>query len=338
MSTTGSAGTTTDDQTNAAERRAKGEFVRGVSAARSLIGSSEFPAETGRYHLYVVFNCPWCHRVAMTRALLGLEDAITMDVLFPGRTMADDERGENLWRFAPEGITAMNKRHVSFPECNSDTGGGDKKYVVDIYTDSGLEQKSVPLLFDKKQQVVVNNESSEIMRMFETEMVKFGKRSLDLYPEPLRGKIDEANEWIYTDLNNGAYKAGFSSDQDVYEAAYAKYFKTIERIETMLADSKFLIGDTVSDSDIRAFATLWRHDPVYHNRMKLNHAFLWEYPRVWAWMGKMMALPGMESVAGGNILKHAKQGYFGRTGNGVVPVGPEGYPECYGKPKACCKL
>jgi putative glutathione S-transferase len=333
----GVAGVTTDDQTNAAERRAAGEFVRGVSSARNMIGSAEFPAEAGRYHLYVAFNCPWCHRVAIIRSILGLEDAISMDVLFPGRTSADDERGENLWRFAPDGVVTMNKRHVSFPECTVDTAAGGKKYVVDIYAESGLDQKSVPILFDKKGKVVVNNESSEIMLMFETVMLPFAKRPLNLCPSEHRAKMEEVNTWIYTDINNGAYKAGFSSDQTIYEAAYAAYFAAIEKMERMLeevsGESRFLLGQNVSDSDVRAFATMWRHDPIYHNRMKLNQAFLWEYPRVWAWMGDMMSLPGMEAVAGEHILKQAKQGYFGRTGNGVVPIGPTGYPQCYGKPR-----
>jgi len=323
---------TTDDQTNAAARRVAGEFVRGVSAARSMIGDPGFPVEADRYHLYVAYNCPWCHRVAMVRAILGLEDAVSLDVLYPGRSSADDPRGESLWRFAPDGVVMMNGRFVKFPECTIDTVGGES-YVIDIYKKSGLEQKSVPILFDKKQMKVVNNESSDIMRMFQTVMLPLAKNKIDLYPEDdvLRKKIDEASAWIYTDINNGAYKAGFSSNQDIYEAAFEKYFDGIKRLDEILAGQKFIAADEVTDADVRAFATLWRHDPVYHNRMKLNLAFLFEYPRVWTWMGRMMDLPGMDVVAGPGILAHAKQGYFGRTGNGVVPVGPKGYPEVYGK-------
>ncbi|CAE7600102.1 yqjG [Symbiodinium sp. CCMP2456] len=330
MAVVGSAGVTTDDQTNAAERRAGGEFVRGVSSARSFIGSEEFPAESDRYHLYIAFNCPWCHRVALVRAVLGLEDAISMDVCFPGRTTSADERGENLWRFAPEGATGQNGRHVTFPECTTDTVGG-KKYIVDIYAESGLEQKSIPILYDKVSRKVVNNESAEIMRMFETVMLPYAKRPLELYPPSLQQEVEDTNTWLYTDINNGAYKAGFSSNQDVYEAAFAAYFAALERLNGLLEGKSFILGDAVTECDLRAFTTLWRHDPVYHNRMKLNQAFLFEYAGVWKWMGRMMALPGIESVVHEGILAHAKQGYFGRTGNGTIPIGPKGYPQCYGK-------
>eukprot|EP00927_Polykrikos_kofoidii_P072636 TRINITY_DN68736_c0_g1_i1.p1 TRINITY_DN68736_c0_g1~~TRINITY_DN68736_c0_g1_i1.p1 ORF type:complete len:335 (+),score=31.34 TRINITY_DN68736_c0_g1_i1:73-1077(+) len=328
----GVAGVTTDDQTNATARKAGGEFVRGVSAARSMIGSDDFPADTGRYHLYVAYNCPWCHRVAMVRAVLGLEDAVSMDVLFPGRTDASDERGANLWRFASEGIVAQNGRTVSFPECTEDTVGG-KKYIIDIYQESGIEQTSVPILYDKVQRKVVNNESSEIMRMFETVMMPFAKRPIILYPEQSHADIEEANTWVYTDINNGAYKAGFSSNQDVYEAAFHAYFKALDRLDAILSDRDFIICGTITETDIRTFSTLWRHDPVYHNRMKLNQAFLHDYKNIWAWMGRMMAVPGMHSVAHAGILAQAKQGYFGRTGNGTVPIGPRGYPDCYLRPK-----
>lgn len=330
MSVVGKAGITTDDQTNVAARKAAGEFVRGVSSAREWIGSEEFPAEAGRCHLYVALNCPWCHRVALTRAVLGLDDAVSMDVCFPGRTTADDERGENLWRFAPDGVQCQNGRMVSFPECTLDSVSG-KKYIVDIYAESGLEQTSVPILFDKKLRKVVNNESSEIMRMFETMMLPLAKRPVKLWSEDLQAQIDEANTWIYTDINNGAYKAGFSSNQDVYEAAFATYFAALDKLEALLLVSEYIVGNALTDADIHCFATLWRHDPVYHNRMKLNQAFLYEYSSIWKWMGRMMAVPGMEQMANGNILAHSKQGYFGRSGNGTVPVGPKGYPECYGK-------
>lgn len=120
---------------------------------------------------------------------------------------------------------------------------------------------------------------------------------------------------------------------DVYEAAFGSYFAALDKLNVLLLVTDFINGNTLTESDIRCFTTLWRHDPVYHNRMKLNQAFLHEYPGIWKWMGRMMAVAGMQSIANGSILAHAKQGYFGRTGNGTVPVGPKGYPECYGKPR-----
>jgi len=352
MSVIGAAGITTDDQTNAESRRAAGEFVRGVSSARNWITNPAddpdnddhpFPVESGRYHLYVALNCPWCHRVAMTRSLLGLEDAISMDVLFPGRTGDDDKvRGPNLWRFAPEGVTGRNGRHVSFPECGVDTASGTNvTYVKEIYEQSGImDQRSVPILYDKKNKVVVNNESAEIMRMFGTVCLPLS--SLDreklptLYPHPresnsdLASKIDEANEWIYTDINNGAYKAGFSSNQDVYEKAFRTYFAALDRLNNLLKQSDNGNGfictaatEGPTESDVRALCTLWRHDAVYHNRMKLNQSYLYDYPFIWSWMKRMLVLPGLDRMTHKGILAHSRQGYFGRTGNGVVPLGPK---------------
>lgn len=335
MSVVGAAGTTTDDQTNAAERRAKGEFVRGVSTARNWISYSKdatYPPEAGRYHLYVAYNCPWCHRVLLARSVLGLEDAITVDVLFPNRSTEDDARGPNLWKFAPDGTQTMNGCLTSFPECTADTVNG-KAFAKEIYEMAGIDdQKSVPILFDKKTKSVVNNESAEIMRMFATEMK--GLSSLknavpDLYPNEKAKEIDELNEWIYKDINNGSYKAGFSSNQDVYEKAYTNYFLALDKLDSMLSSKTFLTGDEVTEADLRLFPTLFRHDPIYHSRFKLNTANLWEYTNLWRWMGDMMRSNGMEAVSNAGYLAHCKQGYFGRTGNGTVPVGPLQYPECY---------
>ena len=336
-----SVGITTDNQTNAAERRAKGEFVRGVSSVRHWIGTSpQYPAEAGRYHLYVAKNCPWCHRVLLGRAVLGLTAAITVDVLFPNRSNDDEPRGGGLWKFCPEGQTGQNHRFVSFPSCTADTVHG-KRYVKEIYEMVGVQdQKSVPILYDKKTKTIVNNESAEILRMMGTAMRHLGQHSdkdnttAELYPADKAGVIDELNDWIYTDVANGSYKAGFSSNQDTYEEAYRKYFAALDRLDTILADNRFLVGDSVTEADLRLFPPLFRMDPVYYTRFKLNKHFLWHYRNLWRWMGDMMALPGMEEdgVADQEYLQHCKQGYFGRTGNGTVPVGPEGYPECYREP------
>jgi glutathionyl-hydroquinone reductase len=196
-----------------------------------------------------------------------------------------------------------------------------------------LDQKSVPVLLDKETKTIVSNESAEIVRMLATEMTEFfGNGPFDLYPLDRRQTIDELNDWIYTAIANGSYKAGFSSNQEVYEAAYVTYFEALDQLDTLLKDSKFLTGSTVTEADIRLFPPLFRHDPVYYNRFKLNKKYLWEYPNIWKWMSDMVALPGMESVSNAAYLAHCKQGYFGRTGNGTIPVGPEGYPECYRDP------
>jgi putative glutathione S-transferase len=332
---TGVAGITTDDQTNATERRAKGEFVRGISTARNWIqpGDGPYPPEKDRYHLYVAYNCPWCHRVLLGRLIMGLEDVITVDVVFPNRSSDDEPLGPNLWKFCPEGQVGINGKHVSFPSCTKDTVNG-KTYIKEIYELAGIDdQKSLPILFDKQTNTVVSNESAEILRMFGTSMRSFASQSdVDLYPHNLAATIDELNDWIYTDIANGSYKAGFSSNQDVYETAYETFFDALDRLDALLADKTFLTGDSVTEADLRLFPAMFRFDPVYHSRFKLNKHLLWEYRNIWQWMQAMMALPGMEPVSNAEYLDHCKQGYFGRTGNGTVPVGPLGYPECYKEP------
>jgi putative glutathione S-transferase len=327
---TGAAGVTTDDQTNVAERRAKGEFVRGMSSARHWIeDGGKYPPSDSRYHMYVAYNCPWCHRVLLARALLGLEQAVTVDVLFPNRSSDDEPLGPNLWKFSPEGQMGANKRHTSFPECTVDSVHG-KSYVKEIYELAGItDQKSVPILFDKQTNTVVNNESAEIMRMFAVGMKDYHTRPLTLFPDDKTAEITQLNDWIYKELANGSYKAGFSSNQDVYETSYETYFAGLEKLDTILESKKFLTGDDITEADVRLFPVMFRHDPIYYSRFKLNEKYLWEFPNVWRWMGNMVAVEGMEPVSNAGYLAHCKQGYFGRTGNGTIPVGPRGYPECY---------
>jgi len=353
----GSAGLTSDDQTNATERRAKGEFVRGVSTARHWIttvppppattAASEneyevifYPPETNRYHLYVAYNCPWCHRVLLGRAVMGLEEVITVDVCFPNRSTDDEPLGPNLWKFCPNGQIGSNGNFTTFDECTEDTVNGTS-YVKEIYELAGIDdQKSVPVLFDKKTKTVVSNESAEILRMMGTVLKPLARQrhashqeEVDLYPTMYQSKIDELNDWIYKTIANGSYKAGFSSNQETYETAYKTFFAALQRLnDDILSQSNFLVGNQVTEADIRLFPALFRFDPVYYSRFKLNEKFLWEYPNIWKWMTRMMALPGMELVSNAAYLQHCKQGYFGRTGNGTVPVGPLGYPECYKQP------
>ncbi|CAJ1959350.1 unnamed protein product [Cylindrotheca closterium] len=343
----GLAGITTDDQTNAAQRRAQGEFVRGVSSARNWISTTQEPTAEekadgaiwykpakGRYHMYVAYNCPWCHRVLLARSMLGLEDVITVDVLYPNRSDDDEPLGGNLWKFCPQGQVGRNGKHMVFPECTVDTVLG-KDYVIEVYKLAGItDQKSVPILFDKETKTVVNNESAEIVRMLGTAMKEFQTTDIDLYPEEKRSQIDEMNDWVYKEIANGSYKAGFSSNQDVYETAYKNYFEALDKLEDIFSKNKFLVGtDKPTEADLRLLPPLFRHDPVYYNRFKLNKKYLWEYPNIWRWMGDMTTCaPQMEPVTSAGYLAHCKQGYFGRTGNGTIPVGPEGYPECYKNP------
>ncbi len=332
-------------QTDIAARRAKGEFVRGVSGFRSVLGEDpDFPAEPHRYHLFVAFNCPWCHRVTAARNVLGLQDSVTMDVAFPNRTDQDAPIEPNRWEFNPTRIASLTG--AVLPECTGETATG-KNYRLarQIYGAEGSEEASVPILYDKKTKRIVTNESAEIIRMLNAQAGALGSAMADatrpdLYPlgdehAALRQDIDTLNEQIYVGINNGAYKAGFSSDQAIYAAAFTTYFDRLGALETRLATDNrpFLTSEHFTEADLRLFPTLYRHDPVYYVRMKLNGARILDYPHLWRWRCRVYALPGM---AQSNSLVHCRQGYFGRSWNNVVPLGPFHpmlYPEAYLHPE-----
>jgi putative glutathione S-transferase len=323
-----------EDQSGAAERRAKGEFVRGVSGFRHAIGDAEFPAEPGRYHLFVALNCPWCHRVVLARSVLGLTGSISMDVAFPNRTEEDDPDGGGLWEFAPDRVATLTGE--TLPECTAETGTGrGLRLAKEVYRAEGSEEQSLPLLYDKVAGRIVNNESAEILRMLNAQAGALGAEGApDLYPEDLASEIDGLNEEIYTAINNGAYKAGFSSDQAVYAQAFGAYFDMMAALDALLSDGRdFLTGARFTEADLRLFPTLFRHDPVYYVRMKLNGARVLDYPNLWRWLCRVHALPG---VAEAGSLVHCRQGYFGRSWNRTVPLGPFApvtYPEAYDHPE-----
>ncbi len=330
-----------ESQENSDSRRSQGEFVRGVSGFRNSIGDAEFPAEPGRYHLYVAFNCPWCHRVTLARNVLGLQNSVTLDVAFPSRTNEQDPVAPNLWEFNPERVATLTG--ATLPECSFETATGvGYRLVKQIYEAEGADEASVPILYDKKTKRIVNNESAEIARMLNEHAKALGSSIADadrsnLYPDTqsVRDEIEALNTQIYTTINNGAYKAGFSSDQAVYAAAFEAYFNTLERLEMLLASDQrsYLTGDNFTEADLRLYPTLFRHDPVYYVRMKLNAARILDYPHLWRWLCRVYALPG---VAQSNSLDHCKQGYFGRSWNNVVPLGPThpmAYPQAYLHPE-----
>ncbi len=333
-----------ETQVGAVERRRKGEFVRGLSGFRSVIGEDpDFPPEPNRYHLFVALNCPWCHRVTLARNVLGLQDSITMDVAFPGRTNGDDLVEANRWEFNPQRVASLTG--ATLPECTLETASGKSyRLVTEVYRAEGSDEASVPILYDKKTKRIVANESADIIRMLNMQASALGSSIADnervnLYPQgdenqTKRTEIDQLNQQIYVNIHNGAYKAGFSSQQDIYASAFKNYFGMLDKLEELLADNRpFLTGDIFTETDLRLFPTLYRHDPVYYVRMKLNGARVLDYPYLWRWLCRVYALPG---VAASNSLTHCRQGYFGRSWNNVVPLGPlkpMSYPEAYEHPE-----
>ncbi|MBX2802403.1 MAG: glutathione S-transferase C-terminal domain-containing protein [Myxococcales bacterium] len=284
--------------------RAAGEWVRPPSGHRDWIsadGSTGFAAEAGRYHLYVANNCPWSHRCALVRSLKGLQDVVSMDVLFYRR---DPERG---WQFRPEE-----------PGCTPDTVNG-ARFVREIYESVGSAEKSVPVLWDRATGRIVNNESAEILRMLNGAFEPWTAGAPDLYPEAHRAEIDHLNAYIYTYVNNGAYKAGFTSSQEVYDTWFDHVFAALDWLDRRLTEREWLVGETLTEADVRLFPTIYRFDPVYFVRFRLDARRVSSYPGLSRWLQRMLEVPG---VAEASNLEHCKRGYFGRTGNNLIPVGP----------------
>jgi putative glutathione S-transferase len=286
-----------------------GEFVRKDSGFRSWIVNDDpharFVAEPNRYHLYISRNCPWAHRTALVRELKGLQDVISMDVL--GFRRSD----ENEWIFRPE-----------IEGCTIDTVNGFSG-INQIYqtADPNYDGKAtVPVLFDRKLNCVLSNESADIIRMFNSAFNTWASNAeLDLYPAHLHDLIDETNEWTYPQFNNGVYRTGFASTQGAYEAGFNDVFTALDRMESILSNTSFLCGDQLTEADVRVYVTLFRFDPVYFIRFKCNKSMIeFGYPNLWAYLKRLYKIPGF---AASSNLSHIKNGYFGRTGNGTVPMG-----------------
>jgi len=287
----------------------KGEFIRKTSLFRSKIvandQAAQFSAEPDRYHLYISRNCPWAHRTALVRELKGLQGVISLDVL--GYRRSD----ENEWIFRPE-----------IEGCTVDSVNGFSG-INEIYHTTDPDYggtATVPVLFDKKHNCVVSNESAEIIRMFNTEFNAWASNpDLDLYPEALRALIDETNTWTYHQFNNGVYRAGFAESQAAYESAFDDVFTAMDRMEAVLANRTYLCGEQLTEADIRVYVTLFRFDPVYFIRFKCNKTMVeFGYPKLWAYLKRLYQIPAFSASSN---LFHIKNGYFGRTGNQLVPRG-----------------
>lgn len=278
-----------------------GEFKRAASNIRNWItADGPFTPDAGRYHLYVAWNCPWAHRALLTRAILGLDDAITASFAKPRRT----DQG---WVFDAEGEY-------------SDAILGARA-VHEVYARQAppyTGRLTVPVLWDKKTEQIVSNESADIVRM----MGAFGQGP-DLYPEPQRAEIDAWNARIYATVNNGVYRAGFARTQQAYDSAVVEVFDTLDAIETQLTQTRWLSGENFTEADLRLFPTLARFDVAYHYAFKCNLKRLTDYPALWAYARRIYAMPGVAETVRFDIYK---AGYFSpselRNPLGIVPAGP----------------
>ncbi|KAJ1952932.1 S-glutathionyl-(chloro)hydroquinone reductase [Linderina pennispora] len=277
-----------------------GEFRRQVSSFRNFVSAdpkAEFAAEPHRYHLYISYACPWAHRTLLVRNLKGLQDIIGVSVVHYLLTPES-------WHFASPD---------ECPGATLDDVNGAKN-MRELYLKANPEYTArftVPVLWDKKNQTIVSNESSEIIRMFNSafdEFVEPQYRGVDFYPEELRAEIDATNEWVYDTINNGVYKSGFATQQDVYEKHCKALFASLDRVEEILAKNEFLVGGRLTEADIRLFTTILRFDPVYHGHFKTNLKQIETgYPNILRWTRMIYQLPGIKETVN---MEHIKRHYY----------------------------
>ena len=285
--------------------RKGGAFVRATTAFRASVtanGSAAFPAEAGRYHLYVARPCPWCHRTMIFRALKELEDIVSMSVVEPLLL-------EGGWKFVvPDPITGARFVHELYTKA-------DPRYTGRV---------SVPVLWDNKTGTIVSNESSEIIRMFNSAFAAFTDERTDYYPAALRSKIDAVNTRIYETLNNGVYRCGLATGQAIYEQVVTELFATLDWLEARLGKSRYLVGETITEADWRLFPTLVRFDAVYYGLFKCNLRHVYEYPALWEYARALYQMPGIAATCD---IDECKLHYYGSlrmvNPSGVVPKGPK---------------
>jgi len=293
-----------------AETTTDGAFQRQRYSIRDRItadGSSGFPAEAGRYHLYVSLACPWAHRSILVRNLLGLQEVISMSVVDPVR----DERG---WAFR-EGVG-----HGPDP-----VNGFQFLSEAYLQTDPSYTGRyTVPCLWDRQTKRLVTNNFPDITIDFETQFKAYQKPDApDLYPEPLRTEIDAMNDMIYTDVNDGVYKAGFAVSQGAYETAVTTLFARLDWLEQRLVTQRYLIGNQLTEADIRLFPTLVRFDAVYFGHFKCNMRRLVDYPNLWSYARSIYQMPGVaETVNFDHIKRHYYMTHDQINPNRIVPLGP----------------
>ncbi len=297
-----------------------GEFVRGESVFRNWVtpdgspgptGEGGFRAEPGRYHLYVSLACPWAHRTLVFRKLKWLESIISVSIV-------DPFMGENGWAFtAPDGSLS--------PGSTRDDLFGSR-YLYEIYLRANPRfsgRVTVPVLWDMNRATIVNNESSEIIRMLNTAFDEFGDASLDFYPQDLRIEIDRINALVYPNVNNGVYRCGFATTQAAYEKAFDSLFAALDQLEQRLAHTRYLAGSRMTEADWRLFTTLVRFDAVYYGHFKCNLRRIVDYPNLWNYLRDLYQVPGIaETVNLAQIKRHYYASHATINPSRIVPKGP----------------
>jgi putative glutathione S-transferase len=289
-------------------KKSGGKFIRTEAQFRNFIDfNTEFAPDSGRYHLYVSLACPWAHRTLIYRSLKGLEEHISFSVVNPYML-------ENGWTF-DESFPGTTPDHLF-----------SQKFLYQIYLKANPQYSgrvTVPVLWDKKNQTIVSNESSEIIRMFNKSFNKLTGNQLDFYPEKFQKKIDEINDYTYHNINNGVYKVGFSTNQEVYEEEFNKLFSALDNLETMLINNKYLLGNELLECDLRLFPTLLRFDPVYVGHFKCNKKRIVDYPELHRYLSSISANPQIKKTIN---LDHIKTHYYGShptiNPTGIIPLGP----------------
>ncbi|SMX26861.1 Glutathionyl-hydroquinone reductase YqjG [Pelagimonas phthalicica] len=298
-------------------KQSKGRFVRQDAGYRNWItadgsagpsGEDGFKAEAGRYHLYVSMACPWAHRTLIFRKLKGLEDLISVSSVHP-------DMGSDGWTFQSDALGGSGDHLYGF------------EFARDLYVKANPKattRVTVPILWDKERETIVSNESSEIIRMFNSAFDGLTGNTLDLWPEPIRQEIENVNERIYHSLNNGVYKAGFATTQEAYEEAVIPLFETLDWLEERLGAHRYLMCNCLTEADWRLFTTLVRFDLVYHGHFKCNRARISDYPNLWAYLRELYQWPGVaETVDFDQISRHYHYSHETINPHRIVPIGPK---------------
>jgi glutathionyl-hydroquinone reductase len=287
----------------------KGRFVRPETRFHQRVtadGSSGFPAEAGRYHLYASYACPWASRVLILRALKGLQDAIDVSIVHP-------HMGADGWQFADYPGSTPDRIHGA-------------RFLRDVYLAADptyTGRVTVPILWDTETRTIVNNESRDLIEMLDREFDAFGDPSVRMYPDPLRAEVDAMIDANYETVNNGVDKAGFAESQAAHDEAVTALFERLDQLEALLARQRYLCGDRITAADWCLFTTLYRFDAVYYVHFKCNLRRVVDYPNLWPYVRELYQVPGVrETCRMDHIKHHYYRSHEGINPKGIVPRGP----------------